>query len=905
MGRLRAGVSRRCPMGGGAAGGRRFLGVVTGAQAVLHDVVDADLFSTVSSYLLNLEEHHLLATGVFSSDADVLCWLTNPLTREAVVSSCENQVGGAAAAGRPGWLAVVNGSSSAVFEMSRTGLSSAVAVMASAGAGVSLVRQSSSAAGAMSWLSTSRAADILSILAAETGTESEVPTTLFSSRSSPGCSAPACAQAGSSLSGNVEATKLRQVTSTASLAEACSSCCSPNADCGCSGRAPITSTAAPEADVWAPASAARASSHALLSRDDPPPLPLPFYPAKKRKMDLAAPSRAESRPHVSRSSPSAGPGTRDVVKFSAVDSLPSSGRQLGTAGFVTGHFVPTRSGERTKGSAADRGIERPPGPVGRPARGFAAVCGADRHSQGDGSSLSTRSSPELRRSGPVRARSSVQVGTSASSGADELPMPATRHRQPLPLGPLSAQAATGKWGPLFERMAVAQACTFVSGGPGVGKTAFLRGFSSVLRKHLPADGAVVICAPMGSSAHSAAGVTYHSFFGFPKEYACLESCASREAARLLRQRKYAPVRRRLAQVRVLLLDEISMIPADRLDVMVELIEQSRGESAAPCTFYVFGDFLQLRSSVGDWAFKARCWQRLFGSNVLELTKVHRQHQLDYIAAIQDARFGVYSPALKKLMDARQVSPESYKAIETTTLHLVPTHAKVLSHNSMCLARLSPAGGPRRSVAVDSVALDRDLDVVGCMQDAENQLLSVSTRSRDAALADCLAPAVVPHCLHARVMYTSNAKLALGLFHGCIGFITAYQSDGTAVVRFANVRLPMGTRLTEVYDAGDDWVEVCCPPVDYECRMYSHKGVVAVRKQVPFVLGWAITIHRAQSLTLTEAVLDIEAAFEAGMVHTAVSRVSNSSNVYVKSFNPLRLFADPAVVKMYLETWVRV
>ncbi|KAK1866270.1 hypothetical protein I4F81_008790 [Pyropia yezoensis] len=90
------------------------------------------------------------------------------------------------------------------------------------------------------------------------------------------------------------------------------------------------------------------------------------------------------------------------------------------------------------------------------------------------------------------------------------------------------------------------------------------------------------------------------------------------------------------------------------------------------------------------------------------------------------------------------------------------------------------------------------------------------------------------------MYTSNAKLALGLFHGCIGFITAYQSDGTAV-----------------------------------------------------------------SLTLTEAVLDIEAAFEAGMVHTAVSRVSNSSHVYVKSFNPLRLYADPAVVKLYLKTLVRV
>lgn len=182
---------------------------------------------------------------------------------------------------------------------------------------------------------------------------------------------------------------------------------------------------------------------------------------------------------------------------------------------------------------------------------------------------------------------------------------------------------------------------------------------------------------------------------------------------------------------------------------------------------------------------------------------------------------------------------------------------------------------------------------------------MSVSSRDAALADCLAPAVVSHCLQARVMYTSNAKLALGLFHGCIGYISAYQADGTAVVRFPNMRLPVGVRVTEVYDAGDDWVEVCCPPVDFECRLYSTKAVMAVRKQVPFVLGWAITIHRAKSLTLTEAVLDIDGAFEAGMVHTAISRISDSTNVYVKSFNPLRLYAASIAVKMYLETWKRV
>jgi len=65
----------------------------------------------------------------------------------------------------------------------------------------------------------------------------------------------------------------------------------------------------------------------------------------------------------------------------------------------------------------------------------------------------------------------------------------------------------GHWDPLFERLAAAEVSTFLSGGPGVCKASFLRRFSAFLSKKLPGDGAVVICAPIGSSAHSASGTT--------------------------------------------------------------------------------------------------------------------------------------------------------------------------------------------------------------------------------------------------------------------------------------------------------------------------------------------------------------------------------------------------------------
>lgn len=156
------------------------------------------------------------------------------------------------------------------------------------------------------------------------------------------------------------------------------------------------------------------------------------------------------------------------------------------------------------------------------------------------------------------------------------------------------------------------------------------------------------------------------------------------------------------------------------------------------------------------------------------------------------------------------------------------------------------------------------------------------------------------------MYTSNAKAKLGLCHGSIGFITDYMADGTPIVRFPHTSLPhdVDVKSMGVRDAGDTWIEVECPAVEFEARVHSSPGMVAVRKQVPFVLGWAITVHRSQSLTLSEAVLDLAHSFEAGMVHAALSRVSSKENLYIKSFSPARLFAHEGTVAKYLQVWKR-
>jgi len=452
------------------------------------------------------------------------------------------------------------------------------------------------------------------------------------------------------------------------------------------------------------------------------------------------------------------------------------------------------------------------------------------------------------------------------------------------------------WTAVFARSFERGIRTFVIGGPSVGKTYFLRDFICFLRSRLKSPGSVVVLAPTGSAAKTAKGVTYLSYFGFTKKYKMQCANLVDEAARFLSEDWLKPIGGRLAKVEVLLLDEISMVSADILDVIYELFRQSRRPGSPPFVMYTFGDFSQLRPTFGALAFTARCWGVVFGKSMLELTHMHWQEQPDFVAAFRDACFGQCTTVVQKLMDECTVDDEAYKALECSVIHLMPRHTDVFLHNDKCLKRQCPVAHSEEVVALDGVKVDPNRNRT--LRDAN--LGKVSAYSRDASLMDCVVPRRVQHCRGVRVMLACNVFLGLGLFHGSIGEVRDYDNDGTPVLRIENHQVVHGTWAGKpgVRKAGADWVEVLCPPIDFEARILAHPGVLAVRGQVPFVLGWAITVNWCQILTLTEAVLDVGEAFGAGMVQAAMSRVPDTRPMYVRSFSGRHVLADPEALRLY-------
>ena len=61
------------------------------------------------------------------------------------------------------------------------------------------------------------------------------------------------------------------------------------------------------------------------------------------------------------------------------------------------------------------------------------------------------------------------------------------------------------------------------------------------------------------------------------------------------------------------------------------------------------------------------------------------------------------------------------------------------------------------------------------------------------------------------------------------------------------------------------------------------------QQMPLILSWAITIHKAQGLSIEKALIDIgNNIFECGQTYVALSRVKSLNGLYFKSINQKKL-----------------
>jgi len=396
----------------------------------------------------------------------------------------------------------------------------------------------------------------------------------------------------------------------------------------------------------------------------------------------------------------------------------------------------------------------------------------------------------------------------------------------------------------FMAAALAGRNCFLTGMAGTGKSTLLRRFIEECL-HGTSIHRVDITAPTGVAALNVGGMTIHRFCGM-----LIGPAAGQSNEDYFAQLQRDPRRsilagfNRVRRCEVLVIDEISMLPGRQLEFVEFLFRRLRGrdEPFGDCQVIVTGDFLQLppvrtsETEPYDWGFQSPAWAAAnFRTFVLE--KVRRQDEAAFVGALGDFRVGrVWGDSARILQSRVRSNPPS------TMPRLFTHNVQVDKWNGFQLSEL-----PGEETVLHAEQSGPELQ-------------------REFLTRNLLTPATLHLKPGALVMFTVNKNepnRTEPLFvNGQIGTVQDV-APGAVVVKSKAGAVIRVERFTWRFDQQDD-----------DSASFS---------QFPLRLAWAMTIHKAQGLTLDSAYLDIRAAREPGQAYVAVSRVRSLAGLNFKEW----------------------
>lgn len=200
--------------------------------------------------------------------------------------------------------------------------------------------------------------------------------------------------------------------------------------------------------------------------------------------------------------------------------------------------------------------------------------------------------------------------------------------------------------------------------------------------------------------------------------------------------------------------------------------------------------------------------------------------------------------------------------------------------------------------------------------------------RDKLLANCMAPELISLKKGAQVMLIKNVdeNLVNGSLGRVIGFMDERQFDSYNLNEGAFLQSPGGTiqssddsgiglepsdkarpmqtittshkwPLVRFALADGTWRDLLCQPEQWKVELPNGE-VQASRTQVPLILAWALSIHKAQGQTLERVKVDLGKVFEKGQAYVALSRATSMAGLQVLRFDPKKVNAHERVRTFY-------
>ncbi|GAB4815472.1 hypothetical protein N2152v2_002518 [Parachlorella kessleri] len=438
--------------------------------------------------------------------------------------------------------------------------------------------------------------------------------------------------------------------------------------------------------------------------------------------------------------------------------------------------------------------------------------------------------------------------------------------QPAPTVTSSADSRQGAGAPAGDDLAPlseeqAQALELVKSGrsifftgkkscAGTGKSLLLR----YILRALPCD-STFVTGTTGLAGCALGGITINSFAGIGRAEGDLEQ--------LIRQASRGEAMLRWRRATALIIDEVSMMDGRLFDSLEAIARRVRGSNApfGGIQLILSGDFHQLppvakggreAEAARKFCFEAESWGRCIQACV-QLTRVFRQSDREFVDLLAKVRGGACPEAVLRTLLAACRRPLA------TEDGILPT--KLYTHRE-------------------------DVDKINAQQLGELTSPPVRFLAQDVGAAEVLAAACPARRelelrVGAQVMLLRNLSHRQGLVNGARGVVERLAgSQQLPVVRFTN---------GEVVTVGKE-----------KWTISVGGRIVAQRLQLPLDLGWAMSVHKCQGMTLSRVEVNLERAFEPGMAYVALSRAQSLEGLRILGTRiaPQALRADPRVVAFY-------
>lgn len=235
--------------------------------------------------------------------------------------------------------------------------------------------------------------------------------------------------------------------------------------------------------------------------------------------------------------------------------------------------------------------------------------------------------------------------------------------------------------------------------------------------------------------------------------------------------------------------------------------------------------------------------------------------------------------------------------------------------------------PLRS-EVEKANADRLVNLQGLTEvfEARDGGTIVDKAQRDKLLSNCMAPETITLKKGAQVMLIKNIDESLvnGSIGRVIGFMDEGEFDKYCINEEAYAQATDGVISTQQTMSKEDLArkrltdnlttqrkfplvrfaiadgtsrDLLCQPESWKVELPNGE-VQASRSQVPLILAWALSIHKAQGQTLDRVKVDLGKVFEKGQAYVALSRATSMAGLQVLRFDPRKVNAHEKVGNFY-------